>query len=37
MAAQGLPLDSPLTMSSLERADNLMREVYRIQTSIQTR
>jgi hypothetical protein len=37
MAADGLPMNSPLTLASLERADSLMREVFLRQTKTQTR
>ena len=37
MAADGLPGNSPLTLSSLDRADNLMHEVYLMQTKAQSR
>jgi spermidine synthase len=37
MAADGLPMNSPLTASSLEGADNLMRQVYQMQTGNQAR
>ena len=37
MAADGLPMNSPLTLSSLERADNLMHEVFLRQTRSQPR
>jgi spermidine synthase len=35
MAADGLPMNSPVTLSSLEGADNLMRQVYQMQTGSQ--
>jgi spermidine synthase len=37
MAAEGLPANSPLTASALERADNLMREIFQDQTKLQAR
>lgn len=37
MAAAGLPANSPLTLASLERADNLMLQVFMMQTQIQSR
>jgi spermidine synthase len=37
MAANGPPTNSPLTLATLERADNLMREVYLMQTKTQVR
>jgi spermidine synthase len=37
MAAEGLPMNSPLTLSSLERADDLMREIYLGQIKAQAR
>lgn len=37
MAAEGLPMNSPLTLSSLEQADNLMREIDAVQTNMQAR
>lgn len=36
MEAEGLPMNSPLTLSSVERADDLMREIYEGQVTIQT-
>jgi spermidine synthase len=37
MTDEGLPMNSPLTLSSLERGDNLMREIYAEQIKIQAR
>jgi hypothetical protein len=37
MKAEGLPINSPLNLSSLERAETLMREVYQQQVKIQAR
>jgi spermidine synthase len=37
MAAEGLPMNSPVTLSSLEHANNLAREILRVQSQMQSR
>jgi len=37
MAAEGLPMNSPVTLAALEHANYLAREILRVQSQMQSR